>query len=203
MMPPVSTPLSTAARIEPGLADRVERPDVVLVAVLDAAALGQVDAEATCRRATDSMSWVASALPAKSTSTKPAFDQRDHRRRGAGVHDARAADPQHLLAGGLGLAHAVGDLAHQHRLRLLAGDVGLHEAERAARPWSITGTSTRMPEAPHDDLHAGLHVGHRQRVDAQASPSPSTTRPQSISGFSTSYPAAARGAPGSARLVVE
>ena len=24
-----------------------------------------------------------------------------------------------------------------------------------------------MPEAPHDDLHAGLHVGHRQRVDAQ------------------------------------
>ena len=40
MIPPVSTPLSTAALIEPCLADRVEGADVVLVAVLDAAAHG-------------------------------------------------------------------------------------------------------------------------------------------------------------------
>ena len=66
------------------------------------------------------MSWVASALPAKSTSTKPALHQRDHRGRGTGVHDAGTADPEHLLARGLGLAHAVGDLADQHRLGLLA-----------------------------------------------------------------------------------
>ncbi len=28
------------------------------------------------------------------------------------------------------------------------------------------GMVTLMPEAPHTDPHAGLHVGHRQRVDA-------------------------------------
>jgi hypothetical protein len=52
----------------PGPADRVDGPDVVLVPVLDALALGQVDAERGAVER-DSMSWVASALPAKTTST--------------------------------------------------------------------------------------------------------------------------------------
>ena len=36
-----------------------------------------------------------------------------------------------------------------------------------------------------DDLHPGLHVGHRQRVDPTVSPESSTISPQSISGLST------------------
>ena len=40
------------------------------------------------------MSWVARALPAKSDVDEPGVDQGHHRRRRAGVHDARAADPE-------------------------------------------------------------------------------------------------------------
>jgi hypothetical protein len=48
-------------------ADGVEGPDVVLVAVLDPDPLGQVDPSEVPYRA-PSMSWVARALPANSTS---------------------------------------------------------------------------------------------------------------------------------------
>ena len=113
------------------------------------------------------MSWVASALPANSTSTKPASTSATIAGAAPVCTTPGTADPQHLLAGRLGLAHAVGDLADQHGLRLLAGDVGLHEAERRPRPWSSTGTVDLDAGGAADDLHAGLHVGHRQRVDAQ------------------------------------
>ena len=110
------------------------------------------------------MSWVASALPAKRMSTIPGVDQRHHRGRGPRVHDTGTTDPQHLLAGRLGLAHAFGHAADQHRLGLLAGDVGLHEAEVLGVLVDHGGGDLDPRRAAHD-LHPGLHVGHGQRVD--------------------------------------
>ncbi len=72
MMPPVSTPLSTAALIEPSLR-------IVLIARMWCSwpcSTPRPIARSTPRLvpySADSMSWVASALPANSTSTKPEF----------------------------------------------------------------------------------------------------------------------------------
>ena len=149
MMPPVSTPCSTASAIEPALR-------IVLSARMWCSC--PCSTPRPWARSTpsdvpysdDSMSWVASALPAKRTSTKPALTIATMAGRRSGVDDAGAADPEHLLAGRLGLAHPVGDLAHQQRLRLLAGDVGLHEAEDLLLDAAGgTGVVTRIPATPH------------------------------------------------------
>ena len=103
------------------------RPDVVLVAVLDAAALRQVDAERGAeQRRLDVVGG--QRVAGEQHVDEAGVDQRDHRRRGAGVHDAGAADPEHLLAGGLRRrACRSATWRTSTRLRLLAGDVGLHE----------------------------------------------------------------------------
>ena len=112
----------------------------------------------------DSMSWVARALPAKSTSTKPACTIATIAGAAPVWTTPGPADPEHLLARGLGLAHAVGDLAHQHRLRLLRGHLGLHEPERLVGLVRLGHAHLDAGGAAHDE-HAGAHVGHRQRVD--------------------------------------
>ena len=112
---------------------------MVLVAVLDAAAHGEVDAQrGAVERGLDVVGR--QRVAGEEDVDVPGLDQRDHRGRRSRVHDAGTADPEDLLALGLGLTHALGDLAHEHGLRLLAGDLGLHEAEtrslpRGARGW--------------------------------------------------------------------
>ena len=162
MIPPVSTPFSTAARIEPSLR-------IVFSARMWCSwpcSTPRPIARSTPRLvpySADSMSWVASALPANSTSTNPASTIATIAGAAPVWTTPGSADPEHLLAGGLRLAHAVGDLAHQHRLRLLRGDVGLHEAERLV---ALVGLRDAHLDArgTADDHHADPDVGHRQRV---------------------------------------
>ena len=73
----------------------------------------------------------------------------------------------------------------------------------ASSPLAICGTCTRMPEAPVTTLIPAFtsDIG-RVTMRAGASPSVSTTRPQSISGFATSYHRPSRRTL-VARLVVE
>ena len=75
------------------------------MAVLDAAALREVDAE---RRAEQRRLDVVRGqrVAGEQHVDEAGLDQRDHRRRRAGVHDRRAADPEDLVALGLDLAHA-------------------------------------------------------------------------------------------------
>ena len=179
------------AAIEPGLADRVDRADVVLVAVLDARADGQVDAE---RRAEERRLDVVGGerVAGEQHVDEAGVDQRDHRRRRAGVHDAGPADPQDPLAGGLHLAHPVGDLAHQQRLRLLAGDLRLHELEDAVRRRrSRAAASSPGRRSRRRRWHRRLDVGHRHGADPRRRGRSTTTSPQSISGFCDRHPVAA------------
>jgi beta-galactosidase/beta-glucuronidase len=90
----------------------------LLVTVLDALAVTEVDPE---RRAVEGrLDVVRRQRVAREQQVDVAgFDQRDHRRGGAGVHERRTADPQDPAALVLDLTHPLGDLAHQQRLRLL------------------------------------------------------------------------------------
>ncbi len=170
MIPPVRTPLSTAALMEPCLR-------IVLSARISCScpcSTPRPIARSTPRLvpfSDDSMSWVASALPANSTSTKPALPNATwHVTQPPSPGRRRCArrpgpDPEHELAGGLGLAHAVGDLPDQHCLRLLARHVGLHEPEGFTALVDDRDGDLDAGGAS-DHLHADLHVRHGQRVDA-------------------------------------
>jgi len=79
---------------------------VVLVAVLDTAPLREVDAQ---RRAEErGLDVVGGQCVAREEDVDPAgVHEGDHRRRGARVHHARSAHPEHLLARGLRLNSGV------------------------------------------------------------------------------------------------
>ena len=134
------------------------------MAVFHAPAHGQVDPEAgAVERSLDVVGG--QGVAGEQHVDVVGLDQRDHGRRGSGVYDAGPADPQHLLARGLGLTHAAGNLAYQQRLRLLARDLGLHEAEGLRAPVTHHRLDLDAVGAGHD-VHAGPDVGHRKGVDA-------------------------------------
>ena len=127
--PAVEHALLDRGRDRPAAADRVDGPDVVLVAVLDALAVREVDAErGAVQRRLDVVGG--ERVAGEQHVDVAGLHQRDHRRGRAGVHDGGPGDPQDLAALPLHLAHLLGDLAHQQRLRLLAGHLRVHELER-------------------------------------------------------------------------
>ena len=162
MTPPVSTPCSTAAAIEPALR-------IWLIARMWCSCpcstplpRRQVDPE---RRAVErGLDVVGGQRVAGEQHVDVArLDEGDHRRRGAGVHDGRTADPEHLAAVGLHLAHLRGDLPQQQRLRLLARHRGAHEAEASLVP-SRHREHDLHPAGAADDLVPGAHVADRHRA---------------------------------------
>jgi hypothetical protein len=82
------------------------------------------------------------------------------------VDDGRPAHPEDLLALGLDLPHPLGDLVHQQRLRLLAGDRRAHEPELLLLAAGDGGRHLDADPvgAAHDCL-AGPHVAHRHVAD--------------------------------------
>ena len=184
MMPPVSTPVSTACRIEPALR-------IVLSARMWCSwpcSTPRPWARSTpsdVPNSADSMSWVASALPAKSTSTKPASTSATIA--GAAPVCTTPGPPTHSTF--LPAAFASRMPSATWRTSTACGfSLETSDSMKPNEPSALVSTGHVDPDAggAADDLHAGLHVGHRQRVHAQvASPAPSTISPQSISGFST------------------
>jgi lysine-ketoglutarate reductase/saccharopine dehydrogenase-like protein (TIGR00300 family) len=102
-------------------ADRVDGTDVVLVPVLDAFAVGEVDAQrGAVQRGLDVVSG--EGVAGEEDVDEVVLHQCHHRGRRAGVDDGRPADPQDLAAVGLHLTHALRDLPDEQGLWLLARD---------------------------------------------------------------------------------
>ena len=203
MIPLVTTPSSTAACDRARLADRVERPHVVLVAVLDAVGRAQVDAEAgAVERRTRCRAWRARCRRRGRRRTR-----RGSARPAPGPRPVWTTPGPTTHSSRLPSARAWRMPSATWRTSTVCGvrpRARLRGGERARPPRRGSATETRMPEAPTTMLHAGRDVGHRAR-SAPASRrrrGPSTTRPQSISGFSTSCHAPSRRTRVS-RLVVE
>ena len=146
------------------------------MAVLDARALGEVDAErGAVQRGLDVVGG--QRVAGEQDVDVAGVDQPHHGRGGAGVDDGGAADPEDPLPGRLDLAHPLGDLAHQQRLRLLAGHRRVHEPEGlllAARRGAGAAPPgrrwRRRPPAPgpHVADRHGAHAGRRPVDDQPA-----------------------------------
>ncbi len=145
--------------------DLVDRADVVLVTVLGRDALRQIDPK---RRSEHVRLDVVGrdAVAREQRIDVPSADEGADIGRGPRMHYGRARNPQDAPPRFFDRAHLVGDLLHQQRLRLLAGDVGRHERERLARALRPLRRSDLDPETTHHDLHAGLDVCHRDRPGA-------------------------------------
>ncbi len=130
----------------------------------------------------DSMSWVASALPAKSTSTKPALTIATIA--GAAPVCTTPGPPTHSTFLPSALASRIPSATWRTRTACGFSDETSDSMKpKASLPLSTTGAETRMPEAPVTTCMPTF-TSDIGRVKIRPS---STTRPQSISGFSTSY----------------
>ncbi len=146
-----------------GLTDAVDGADVVLVAVFGGHPVGQRDAQ---RRAVE----VALDVVGRQ---RVAGEQHVHVARpyqgaggldAAGVHQRRPGDPQHLLAGGLGLAHPLRHLVDEKRLGLLRRHRRRHEPEAhvgGVHAGLLRRRHADAPDAQHH-LHARAGVVHGQ-----------------------------------------
>ena len=200
MIPLVSVPSCDGRGDRAGLADGVERPHVVLVAVR-AALRGDLHAEAgAVERRLDVVRR--ERVAREQDVDEPRLDERDHRRDGAGVDDTRPRDPEHPHALGAGLPHAVGHLAHQHGLGSVGGAVPVDGLEGVGRGRRWQCTDTRIPAAP-TTMRMPARTSDMGTVRTRTTSACScTARPQSISGFSTSCHAPSSSTRVS-RLVVE
>ena len=196
MIPDRRTPASTAAADPAQPPDRVDGPQVVLVAVLGRLALVQRDPQA---RAVEGLLDVVGrqGVAGEEGLDPPVADQLGDVPGRAGVDDRRAADEEHLLAGLARVARI--DSATPARLTALGFSLETFEPMKPKR------VSPRAAVRPAATRHAGMPDDDRQaRSSRRSSPRTAPTGPpgrrrsRSPSPGRPRRPSARRGGPASA-----
>ena len=156
--PDVSIPDLTADSMPSRPADRVDGPQMVLVAGLHGTAVIEVDSQAgSVQRSFDIVRG--QRVSGEQKVDVPVVDQPTHMAHAARVYDRWSADDRNPLAMATTIVKLPGNLADGHALRFLRGHAARHELESLLFRFALVREYANAGVSAHH-LHAAPHLGH-------------------------------------------